>query len=109
MLLRLLLLCMPQVVALLYVTLLVPVRVAFSVDIPLGSGAWWIDLVVDVYFIADLCLNFRTAVWLPNGQLQVDLKEIRRLYLRGKMISSLVTWSHLTIRAPCAQDGFLLT
>eukprot|EP01043_Picozoa_sp_COSAG02_P019888 COSAG02_NODE_969_length_15565_cov_9.614833_19_plen_108_part_00 len=104
----LLLLSTSQVVALLYVTLLVPVRVAFAVDSDLGSGAWWIDLVVDVYFIADLCLNFRTAVWLPNGQLQVDPKEIRRLYLRGKIHDlKLVTSSHLTIRAPCGQDGFL--
>jgi hypothetical protein len=49
------------------VTALVPVRVAFAVDTALGSGAWWFDLVVDLYFISDLVLNFRTAVWMPNG------------------------------------------
>jgi hypothetical protein len=49
--------------ALLYVTALVPVRVAFAVDVDLGSGAWMFDVAVDVYFITDLILNFRTAVW----------------------------------------------
>ena len=69
--------------ALLYVTALVPVRVAFAVDVVVGSGAFWFDTAVDAYFITDLVLNFRTAIWLPNGTLEVDPKEIRAHYFRG--------------------------
>lgn len=69
--------------ALLYVTAVVPVRVGFGVDVQLGSGAWWFDAAVDLYFITDLILNFRTAVWLPDGTLEVSLKKIRAQYLRG--------------------------
>lgn len=69
--------------ALLYVTALVPVRVSFAVDIVVGTGAWWFDTVIDAYFITDLVLNFRTAIWLPNGTLEVNPKEIRAQYFRG--------------------------
>jgi hypothetical protein len=69
--------------ALLYVTALVPVRVAFAVDVELGGSAWWFDAAVDVYFITDLVLNFRTAIWLPNGTLEVEPKAIRAHYFRG--------------------------
>lgn len=97
-----------QVFALMYVTALVPVRVAFAVDSQLGSGAWWMDLMVDIYFIADLCLNFRTAVWLPNGQLQVDPKEIRRLYVRGWFVIDLVSCfpiQYIGLIITCAQGS----
>jgi hypothetical protein len=30
---------------------------------------FWIDLAIDVYFAFDLCLNIRTAVLTPEGEL----------------------------------------
>ena len=60
----------------------------------------------DLCIIIDLCLNFRTAVWLPNGQLQVDPKEIARLYLRGWFFIDLISClpiQYIGLIITCAQ------
>jgi hypothetical protein len=46
-----------QVAALFYVAILVPLRVGFSLELELLSFSWWVELVVDIYFITDICLN----------------------------------------------------
>ena len=53
---------MIQVFALGYVALIVPIRTGFPTgDLAVNSFAWWLELVVDLYFIADIVVNFRTA------------------------------------------------
>ena len=50
-----------QVVLLLYVATITPLRVGFDTPTtPLGF-AWWLELGVDVYFLLDFLLNFRMA------------------------------------------------
>ena len=45
-----------------YVALIVPIRTGFPTgDLAVNSFAWWLELVVDLYFIADIVVNFRTA------------------------------------------------
>ena len=46
-----------QVVALLYVAILVPARTGFAIDLELGSWTWWLELCVDLYFIGDIFVN----------------------------------------------------
>ncbi len=48
---------MVQVVALLYVAILVPARTGFAIDLEPGSWTWWLELCVDVYFIGDIFVN----------------------------------------------------
>jgi hypothetical protein len=40
-----------QVVLLLYLFIIVPVRVAFDVNIDAESPAFWLDVCVDIYFV----------------------------------------------------------
>jgi hypothetical protein len=40
-----------QVVLLLYLFIIVPLRVAFDIDIVAGSPSFWLDVCVDIYFI----------------------------------------------------------
>eukprot|EP01050_Picozoa_sp_SAG11_P010794 SAG11_NODE_1102_length_5866_cov_2.173574_7_plen_118_part_00 len=43
------------------VSVLVPLRTSFDVEVELFSFAWFFDLFTDLYFVADLFLNFFTA------------------------------------------------
>jgi hypothetical protein len=74
-----------QVVFICWVATVVPYRICFDVAIPLGSTPFWIDAFIDLFFIVDVVLNFRTAYYLPTGFLETDLRQIRKHYIR--------TWS----------------
>lgn len=41
-----------QVILLLYLLIIVPLRVAFDAEVKFGSTAFWFDVFVDIYFIA---------------------------------------------------------
>eukprot|EP01052_Picozoa_sp_SAG31_P015667 SAG31_NODE_1013_length_10376_cov_9.342220_6_plen_224_part_00 len=64
----------------------VPVRVGFSIE---GGNCkdptfwFFFDAIVDIYFISDLVLNFRTAYWAPNGMLETDPRAITMNYLKS--------------------------
>ena len=72
-----------QCVFLAFVSYTVPYRTGFSIDVQLGSLWFWIDLIVDVYFISDLVLNFRTAFWNKYGVREERLGKVAVHYLRG--------------------------
>ena len=78
-----------QVIFLLYVAYAVPIRVGFSVDVKTGSIWFLIGVVIDIYFIVDLFMNFRTAYWKENGMLEVDPRSITINYL--KCVCNLLT------------------
>ena len=40
-------------------------------------------MAIDVYFVADICLNFRTAIWLRDGTREVRPRKIAESYCRG--------------------------
>ena len=73
-----------QMLFLLYVALLVPLRTGFDRPVAFGTAAWWCDLVVDVYFICDIFVNFRRAYLnLEEDKVVEDLRSIRQRYLRS--------------------------
>ena len=72
-----------SVVFLLYVTVMVPLRSCFSVDVPLGSVGFYIDLVVDLFFIADVIVNLRTAFYDKNGFRENRPNKIAKNYIHG--------------------------
>jgi hypothetical protein len=58
-----------QAVLLFYIAAMLPYRIGFSHDVVLWSAWFWLDLSIDIYFIFDLCLNFKTAVITSDGEL----------------------------------------
>ena len=64
--------------------ILLPVSIAFLSD---DISLHWLILngISDFFFIADICLNFRTGIVDPNNQEEIilDRKIITRKYLRG--------------------------
>lgn len=88
----------PQVILLVYVSIMVPLRFAFTIEsVPLTAGWWW-ELLVDLYFITDILLNFRTGYLSVDHQLIMDPKMIARRYLTG--------WFPIDVVA-CAPIGYV--
>ena len=61
----------------------VPLRVCFEIDIELWSPAFFVDLVVDLFFVADVFINCRTTYFDANGFRETRPKEIFKNYLRS--------------------------
>lgn len=80
-----------QLVLLLYIAIFVPFRVCF--DSPASPWAWDFiaDIVVDVYFAADIILCFNTAyIRHSDGELQWSRKEVTKHYLKTWFIVDFV-------------------
>eukprot|EP01043_Picozoa_sp_COSAG02_P055528 COSAG02_NODE_6450_length_3562_cov_4.810858_2_plen_602_part_00 len=71
-----------QALMLFYVALAVPLRIGFDIAAKLHSFMFYFELLVDCYFYIDIFINFRSAHRNLDKELIVDLKEIRRVYLR---------------------------
>ena len=85
-----------QATALLYVALMVPVRTGFFADPPVLSAGWWLELGVDVYFIADIVVNLRTAYRSHDNELVVSLSKIARHYAHGWLIIDVIACIPIT-------------
>jgi hypothetical protein len=68
-----------SVVMLLYVSAAVPLRVCFGVEVALWSSTFFVETVVDLFFVVDVALNFRTAYYDEHG-----LRESRPNYIAAK-------------------------
>lgn len=80
-----------SVVFLVHVSFTVPLRVCFNVDINLWTLAFWVELLVDLFFICDVILNFRTSFYDANGFRENRPKRIMRHYLRGWFLIDFVS------------------
>eukprot|EP01043_Picozoa_sp_COSAG02_P056564 COSAG02_NODE_6722_length_3401_cov_4.311932_1_plen_657_part_10 len=69
-----------QVFLLGYIAIAVPYRTGFNITIEPGSGQFWFEVVLDIYFAFDIFLNFRTGYRTDEGDLIVDPKAIRQNY-----------------------------
>lgn len=49
------------------------------------------DILVDVFFIVDIVVNFHTSYLGQDGEVITDLKQIRRYYLRTWFAVDLIT------------------
>eukprot|EP01052_Picozoa_sp_SAG31_P003884 SAG31_NODE_154_length_22184_cov_25.917142_6_plen_624_part_00 len=72
-----------QVVLLLYVAISVPLRASFGVEIEVWTSGFFLDLAVDLYFVADLVLNFRTAFHNGDGTREERPLKIAHRYIKG--------------------------
>jgi hypothetical protein len=76
-----------QVILLLYVSIVVPIRAGFSIDTELFGPAFWVDAFVDAYFVVDIIANFRTAYYdTSSGHLIINPSKIARRYIRSWLI-----------------------
>ena len=80
-----------QVILLLYLLVVVPLRIAFGLDVEFGSGAFWFDAFVDIYFITDIFMNFRTGFYDARGVLVIDFGKIANNYFKGWFILDFIT------------------
>jgi hypothetical protein len=73
----------------------VPFQAAFK-DVPwMGS----VDILCDIVFIVDVCINFRLAYYKGIGSLELDSRKIVRRYLR--------TWFLLDLAGSIPLDWFV--
>jgi hypothetical protein len=70
-----------QIFLLVYVAIGVPYRLGFEVDVSCWTFWFWFDLIVDIYFIADVFVSFRTCYYNKRGDLVVSVPHIRRNYM----------------------------
>jgi hypothetical protein len=56
-----------QAIFLMYIAISLPYRLGFKDGVILWSFWFWFDLAIDVYFLLDLFVNFRTAVITKEG------------------------------------------
>eukprot|EP00899_Mesostigma_viride_P014264 jgi/Mesvir1/22839/Mv20099-RA.1 len=75
------------IVMLLYISILIPFRIAFAVRDEL---AWMIaDRAVDVFFVADIVLNFFTGA-IVDGKVIMKRSEVASMYLRSWFVVDVV-------------------
>ena len=80
-----------QVILLLYLLIVVPMRISFGLDVEFGTGAFWFDAFVDIYFIGDIFMNFRTGFYDTRGVLVIDFGKIANNYFKGWFLLDLIT------------------
>ena len=68
-------------VLLMYIAIATPFQIGFSVD---ATGfLFWLEKLVDVFFISDLMLNFRTGIVSGNGEEVLEPCKIAKAYVTG--------------------------
>ena len=72
-----------SVALLLYVAIVIPLRACFDVVVVLWSFGFWFDAAVDVYFICDVGLNFRTSFFDTNGFREERPRKMAVHYMKG--------------------------
>lgn len=65
----------------------IPLRIGF--DLGTGAGQIIADSVVDVAFVADMVLSFRTAYLAPDGDAVTNPRDIAVRYLKGSFFIDL--------------------
>eukprot|EP01050_Picozoa_sp_SAG11_P005934 SAG11_NODE_439_length_9453_cov_8.007483_4_plen_534_part_00 len=74
-----------QLILLLYVTVTVPYNIAFDIDEKCGFS-FWIEVLIDAYFVIDIMLNFRTQYTDKNGNVITGSKRIAAHYAKGWLL-----------------------
>ena len=81
-----------QAFTLVYIAFVYPIREGFDSRTTVGSKAFYVDVVVDLWFVADIFVNFRSAYRLEETKvLIVDQKEIAKRYLKGWFLIDFVS------------------
>jgi len=79
-----------QILFLTYVAVVVPFRLGFELEAPTLSVGFVLEVVIDLYFIIDIGLNFLTSFYDKDGVLVNDFQQIRNHYYRGWFVVDVV-------------------
>jgi CRP-like cAMP-binding protein len=71
-----------QTIMLFYIMMAVPYRIGFDDDVVLWSIWFWLDVIIDLYFITDVIVNFRTAVVQTDGKILFRQHDIALHYTK---------------------------
>jgi hypothetical protein len=72
-----------QVPLLIYVAIAIPYRIGFSHDTFPWEVMFIFDIFVDLFFVLDIALSFRTAVWNKHGELDYLPGKISQQYIKS--------------------------
>lgn len=72
-----------QVPLLIYVAIAIPYRIGFSHDTHPWEVFFVFDIFVDLFFIVDIAVSFRTAVWNKHGELDYLPSKISQQYIKS--------------------------
>lgn len=91
-------------VALSYIALVTPLQAAFEYEALAGAEFEHVDLALDVVFLVDIGINFRTS-YVMDGMLVRDSKRVAAHYAGGMMVPDLLasfpyTWLLVGIPSP---------
>ena len=56
-----------SIIMLIYTVVVTPLRLGFGIEEFCPSAPWFVDCVIDVFFLSDLFLNFMTATWVKDS------------------------------------------
>jgi len=99
-----------QAMLLIYVAIAVPYRIGFGVDVPVASPMFWFEVFVDLYFVLDIIINFRTGFRDSEGEMVVDSKAVAMAYLKNWFVLDVVaclpiTYVELIFKAAGVGEG----
>eukprot|EP01050_Picozoa_sp_SAG11_P006723 SAG11_NODE_533_length_8703_cov_7.183054_6_plen_604_part_00 len=72
-----------QIFLLIYVCFTVPYAVGFDFYFEHGTPGYSFELFVDIFFLVDILLNFRTGYELSNGTMVTESRAIAVHYMKG--------------------------
>lgn len=96
------------VIFLLYGMVEIPLRVGFEQDVVPWSAADLFNLFIDIFFLVDIFMNFRTGYFQEDNRLILDGTKIARRYMRSWFLLDLITsipLSHILQGAFTATSG----
>mmetsp|Transcript_21766 Transcript_21766/g.41522 ORF Transcript_21766/g.41522 Transcript_21766/m.41522 type:complete len:997 (-) Transcript_21766:389-3379(-) len=79
-----------MMVLLLYITVVLPYRMAFDDEAAMHSAVWWWEVVIDVLFGVDILVNMRTA-YTVEGKIEIDQYKILKRYAASWMVIDVVS------------------
>jgi len=78
-------------VLLLYGMIEIPLRIGFEQDVEPWSGPDIFNLLVDIFFLIDVVINFRTGYFQDDSRLVLDERRIAVRYIKGWFALDIIT------------------
>eukprot|EP01043_Picozoa_sp_COSAG02_P053964 COSAG02_NODE_6038_length_3854_cov_2.278562_1_plen_989_part_00 len=93
-----------QVISLIYVLVAAPITVGFQLPLRSPSdAAWWVELLIDIHFLADIPLRFRTVFYdTKTGTPIHDSMAIGQRYLQSWFMIDLLSVLPFSYVALCS-------
>ena len=84
-------------VAVVFIAVVLPYRLAFKVEAARGSGWWHVENALDALFMVDVVLNFRTGYYDADGALVMGARPVAVNYLKSWFLLDFVSSAPLDL------------